>query len=293
MFHGSIVAIVTPMKTSGEIDFQSLSNLVDMHLANQTDGIVVLGTTGEAPTLDEAEGEKIVRAVIGQVNGKIPVIVGSGTYCTRKTIKMTERAMQLGADACLLITPYYNRPTQEGLFQHYSQVAAQVPIPQILYNNPIRTGCDLLPETVERLAHISNIVGIKEGNLDRVRTIIEKCGKHIDVFSADDISGLDIMLHGGKGVISVTSNIAPRLMHDMCKAALNGQTELALEIDEKLRALHKCVFIQPNPIPMKWALHSIGLIPDGIRLPLTKLDEKYHQTVKDALQYAGILAKTD
>lgn len=288
MFHGSIVALVTPMHANGELDFTSLRKLVDWHIASGTDAIVVTGTTGESPTLDTEEQLAVIQAVNEQVAKRIPVIAGTGSCSTHKTILVTQKAMALGVDACLLVTPYYNKPTQEGLFQHYHAVANAVPIPQILYNVPGRTGCDLLPETVARLAKISNIVGIKEGKPERARIIIEQCGKQIDVLSGDDPTALEIMRFGGKGVISVTANVKPRAMHQMCQAALNGDFNTAEKIDQQLQLLHKQLFVESNPIPVKWALQELKHIPGGIRLPLTPLANQYHADVRSALQQAGM-----
>lgn len=286
MFHGSMVALVTPMTKTGEIDYFALNRLVDWHLNSQTDAIVVLGTTGEAPTLEDKEREAIIKSVVERVKGKIPVIVGTGTNCTWKTVQLTEKAMRLGADACLIVTPYYNKPTQLGLYEHYRLIASEVPIPQILYNIPGRTGCDLLPETVGRLAEISNIVGIKEGNPERTKIIIENWGHQLDVYSADDATALEIIRQGGKGVISVTANVTPKQMHDFCKFGLQGEYNKAAILDEKLQIFHKNLFVESNPIPVKWAMSALGMIDEGIRLPLTSLNERFHDTIRNALQIA-------
>lgn len=288
MFRGSIVALVTPMRNNGDIDFTSLRQLVDWQIENGTNAIVVTGTTGESPTLDVDELTAVVQAATEQVAGRVPVIAGTGTCSTHKTIALTKQAMEVGVDACLLITPYYNKPTQEGLYQHYRTVAEAVPIPQILYNMPGRTGCDLLPDTVARLASVPNIVGIKEGMPERARAILEKCGSGLDVFSGDDITALEIMRLGGKGVISVTANIAPKIMHEMCEAALAGNWELAEKLNQQLIPLHKNLFVETNPIPVKWALQELGRITSGIRLPLTPLAKQYHAAVRAALEQAGI-----
>lgn len=289
MFHGSIVALVTPMQANGDIDFISLRKLVDWHIANKTDGIVVCGTTGEAATLEANEKFEVIKTVVEQAAGQTPVIAGTGTNSTKYTIELTRQAMEIGVDACLLVTPYYNRPTQEGLYQHYRTIAEAVPIPQFLYNIPARTGCDLLPETVARLARIPNIVAIKEGVLDRTKEIIKNCGNSLDVFSGDDDTTLEIITAGGKGVISTTANIAPQLMHDLCEAALNKNTEAAQKINQQLMPLFKQLFIETNPIPLKWALNQMGLIPPGIRLPLTSLSETHHQTLRTVLQQLNLL----
>lgn len=291
MFHGSIVAIVTPMKADGAIDIEKLRELIDWHIESDTNAIVVLGTTGESPTIEFKEREHIIRETLDQVGGRVPVIVGSGVNCTKETIHLTKNAMELGADACLLVTPYYNKPTQEGLYQHFKAVAEAVPIPQILYNVPGRTGCDMLPETVGRLSLIPNIVGLKEasGKVSRVNEILDKCEEEIDLLSGEDIIGLEFMLAGGKGVISVTANVAPHDMHLMCKAALEVDEARAKNINEKLLGLHQQLFIETNPIPVKWALHHMNKIALGIRLPLTVLAESKREPVRRALKQAEII----
>jgi 4-hydroxy-tetrahydrodipicolinate synthase len=228
---------------------------------------------------------------VGLAGGRIPVIAGTGANSTREAIDLTRCAMQGGADACLLVTPYYNKPTQEGLYLHFKAVAEAVPIPQILYNVPGRTACDMSNDTVDRLADISNIVGIKDatGDMVRGRELIERCGSRIDIYSGDDATTLELMRLGGKGGISVTANVAPREMHEMCTAALDGDFERAEAINQRLMPLHKKLFVEANPIPVKWALHEMGLIPAGIRLPLTVLSEQYHETVRQAMKQAGVL----
>ncbi|MEO7557726.1 MAG: 4-hydroxy-tetrahydrodipicolinate synthase [Gammaproteobacteria bacterium] len=290
MFHGSMVALVTPMYADGGLDEASLGALIEFHLENGTDAIVAVGTTGESATLDEREHCAVIRQVVEFVRGRVPVIAGTGANSTSEAITLTRCAMQAGADACLLVTPYYNKPTQEGLYLHYQAIAAAVPIPQILYNVPARTACDLLPETVQRLAAIPNIIGIKEatGNLERVREILLRCGDTIRVYAGDDSTALEVMMMGGKGVISVTANIAPRLMHDMCVAALQGDRIKAQAINDRLAALHRDLFIESNPIPVKWALHQMGLIPPGIRLPLTPLSEAGQVQVRQAMQHLNL-----
>lgn len=289
MFHGSLVAIVTPMRATGEIDFACLRKLVDWHIENGTDGIVVTGTTGEAATLELNERLEVIKTVVEQTAKRIPVIAGTGSNSTQQTIQLTRNAMEIGVDACLLVTPYYNRPTQEGLYLHYRTVADAVPIPQILYNIPKRTGCDLLPETVTRLANIPNIIGIKEGMPERAKEIIELCGKSLDVFSGDDDTALEIIRLGGKGVISTTANIAPKLVHELCAAALAGNQSRADELNAQLTPLYKILFIESNPIPLKWAMSQMNLISTGIRLPLTTLSETHQQTVRTALQQTGLI----
>lgn len=291
MFHGSIVAIVTPMKPDGAIDIEKLRELIDWHIDSLTDAIVILGTTGESPTIEFKERELIIREAIDQIAGRVPVIAGTGVNCTTEAIHLTKHAMELGADACLLVTPYYNKPTQEGLYQHFKAVAQAVPIPQILYNVPGRTGCDMLPETVGRLSLIPNIVGIKEasGDVKRVNEILDQCEKEIDIFSGEDILALEFILAGAKGDISVTANVAPRDMHAMCKAALAGDRETATTLNEKLLPLHQQLFIESNPIPVKWALHTMNKISSGIRLPLTVLSESKREPVRQALKQAKII----
>lgn len=289
MFHGSIVAIVTPMLPHGEIDFESLHRLVDWHLTHGTDGIVVTGTTGEAPTLSFEEQKSVIRAIVDQANERIPVIAGTGTNCTKKTIELTRMAMEAGIDACLIVTPYYNKPMQEGLYQHYRAIAEAVPIPQLMYNVISRTSCEILPETIARLADIGNIIGIKEGRVERAKEILTLCKDRIDVYSADDVTGLEIMKVGGKGIISVTANVAPRAMHDLCQAALRGDLATAEKINQQLLPLHENLFVETNPIPVKWALQEMGLISSGIRLPLTPLAEMNQPKVRDALVKSGVI----
>jgi len=288
MFHGSMVALVTPMHEDGTLDDVSLGNLVEFHIENGTNAIVVVGTTGESATLDDKEHCGMVRRVVELVAGRIPVIAGTGSNSTREAITLTRCAMESGADACLLVTPYYNKPTQEGLYQHHVAIAEAVPIPQILYNVPGRTVCDMLPYTIKRLSEISNIVGVKEatGNLQRAREILECCGDRIDLYSGDDVVAMDLMLEGAKGVISVTANVAPKAMRAMCDAAIAGDRHVAEAINNRLMSLHQDLFVEANPIPVKWLMHDMGLIPAGIRLPLTPLSENYHETLRVALSDA-------
>ncbi|SCZ54779.1 4-hydroxy-tetrahydrodipicolinate synthase [Thiohalomonas denitrificans] len=291
MFHGSLVALATPMRADGSIDEQSLEQLVEFHIENGTDGIVAVGTTGESPTLDHDEHCWVIKRVVDMAGGRIPVIGGTGANSTREAIELTRCAMEAGVDACLLVVPYYNKPTQEGMYLHFAAIAEAVPVPQLLYNVPGRTACDLLPDTVERLSHVSNIVGIKEatGDMQRARELIERCGDRMDIFSGDDATAMELMLMGGKGNVSVTANVAPRQMHEMCAAAIAGDREMAEAINSKLMPLHRKLFVEANPIPVKWALHEMGLIPPGIRLPLTVLSDAHHETVRDALRQAGVL----
>lgn len=291
MFQGSMVALVTPMHENGEVDSESLNKLVDFHIENGTSAIVSMGTTGESATLDTKEHCAVIRQTVEFVNKRIPVIAGTGANSTTEAIELTQCAMDAGADACLLVTPYYNKPTQHGLVLHHQVIAEKVAIPQILYNVPGRTACDMLPETIAELAQVPNIIGVKEatGDLSRLTRILELCGDKMDVYSGDDATGTEFMLLGGKGVISVTTNVAPRAMADMCAAALSGQAEKAREINKPLELLHDRLFLEANPIPVKWALAEMGLIGKGIRLPLTVLSEQYHEPVREALRHAGLL----
>ncbi|MBJ6611904.1 MAG: 4-hydroxy-tetrahydrodipicolinate synthase [Candidatus Thiothrix moscowensis] len=291
MFRGSMVALITPMTANGGIDEAALEALVAFHLENGTDAIVAVGTTGESATLSYEEHRHVIKRVVHLVGGKIPVIAGTGSNSTTEAVEMTRYAMQDGADACLLVTPYYNKPTQEGLYRHYKLIAEQVAIPQILYNVPGRTACDLLPETVERLASISNIVGIKEatGNLERAKDILDRCGDRMDLYSGDDATAMELILLGGKGDISVTANVAPKAMHEMCAAAMAGDRDTASRINATLEDLHKDLFLEPNPIPVKWALARMGYGDEqGIRLPLVACSEAVQPRVLAAMRRAGI-----
>ena len=291
MFHGSMVALVTPMNSDGSVDNQSMEKLVSFHIDNGTDAIVVVGTTGESATLNEKEHCKVITDLVAMVNGKIPVIAGTGANSTSEAILLTQCAMKAGADACLLVTPYYNKPTQEGLYQHFKLIAETVAVPQILYNVPGRTAVDMTNQTVERLAGIANVVGIKDatGDMIRGKELIDMCGDRIDIYSGDDGTTLDLMRLGGKGCISVTANVAPKAMHEMCQAALEGDFDKAVSINENLLDLHSKLFLESNPIPVKWAVNQMGLIPEGIRLPLTWLSETHHETLRAAMQKAGAL----
>jgi len=288
MFYGSMVALVTPMFEDGSLDYGSLERLIEFHIAAGSSAIVAVGTTGESATLDEREHCEVLRQVVGMVAGRLPVIAGTGANSTREAIDLTRCAMEGGADACLLVTPYYNKPTQEGLYLHHKAIAEAVAIPQILYNVPGRTVCDMLPETVKRLCSIPNIVGLKEatGNLQRLRELLDLCGDSIDFYSGDDATGMEFMLQGGKGVISVTANVAPRAMKELCDAALSGDRDTAERINHRLLPLHNDLFVESNPIPVKWALQDMGLIQAGIRLPLTQLSPEYYQTMRQAMQSA-------
>jgi 4-hydroxy-tetrahydrodipicolinate synthase len=290
MFRGSMVALITPMQEDGSIDDDALTRLVEFHIEQGTDAIVAVGTTGESATLDEAEHCAVIRRVVELVADRIPVIAGTGANSTTEAISLTRCALEVGASACLLVTPYYNKPTQQGLYLHHKAVADAVSIPQILYNVPGRTACDMLPETVARLAEVSNIIGIKEatGDLQRLHQIREHCGSEFAVYSGDDATACEMMLQGGDGVISVTANVAPRLMHEMSQAALSGNRELALSLDQKLAGLHKALFVESNPIPVKWAVARMGLAGKGIRLPLTWLSDAAQPSVIGAMQQAGV-----
>ena len=288
MFTGSMVAIVTPMQADGSVDYSALAKLVDFHLESGTDAIIPAGTTGESATLDHDEHGEVIKKVVDQVNGRVPVIGGTGANSTWEALSLTRCAAEAGVDACLLVTPYYNKPTQEGLYQHYKKIALEVDVPQILYNVPGRTACDMLPETIARLAEVKNIVGVKEasGDLTRSVKVKELCDPEFMVVSGEDGQAMESILAGGQGVISVTANVAPRLMHEMCAAALAGDKEKAQKLNDKLDDLHRDLFIESNPIPAKWSLYEMGLIPAGIRLPLTPLAEQYHDVLRAALKKA-------
>ncbi len=290
MFSGSMVALVTPMHKDGSVDQESLARLVEFHVENGTDAIVAVGTTGESATLNEQEHCQTIKQIVELANNRVPVIAGTGANSTSEAIELTKCAMDAGADACLLVTPYYNKPTQEGLYQHFKTIAENVAIPQILYNVPGRTAVDMLPETVARLADIANIVGIKEatGDLQRGKQIMDECGDKLDVYSGDDATAMELILMGAKGDISVTANVAPKLMHEMCAAALAGDRETGSRINERLIPLHQKLFVESNPIPVKWALYDMGLITEGIRLPLTVLDAKYHEVIRDVVKQASL-----
>ena len=291
MIQGSIVALVTPMFENGDVDNDSLKKLVEFHIEQGTDAIVAMGTTGESATLDEDEHMGIVKSVVEYVAGRIPVIAGTGANSTSEAIALTKAAQQVGADACLLVTPYYNKPTQEGLFLHFKAIADAVDIPQILYNVPGRTACDMLPETIGRLAKITNIIGVKEatGDLSRVSAIRELCGIDFAIYTGDDATSCEFCLLGGNGSITVSGNIAPRLVHEMIAAAVNGDRETSTSIDANLRGLHTQLFIQSNPIPVKWAVAEMGLMTKGIRLPLTWLTEDCFDEVRTAMKQAQVL----
>ena len=291
MIQGSIVALVTPMYENGAVDNESLKRLVEFHIAEGTDALVAVGTTGESATLDEEEHIGVIKSVVDFVAGRIPVIAGTGANSTTEAITLTRMAKDVGVDACLIVTPYYNKPTQEGLYLHHKTIAEAVDIPQILYNVPGRTACDMLPATVGRLSHIRNIVGVKEATADlsRVKQIRDLAGDYFAIYTGDDASSLEFCLLGGNGSITVTGNVAPKLVHNMIMAAIAGDSEAALAIDKKLVALHQKLFIESTPIPVKWAVAEMGLMPKGIRLPLTWLTENCFEAVRDALRQAEVV----
>ena len=295
MFKGSLVALVTPMRDGirpdSELDWEGLQRLVDFHVSNKTDGLVSVGTTGESATLTAGEHCEVIRRTVEMAAGRIPVIAGTGANSTLEAIDLTRCAREAGADACLLVTPYYNKPTQEGLYRHHKAVAEAVDIPQILYNVPGRTACDMLPETVARLSRVANIIGIKEatGDLFRIESIRDLCGDDFLLFSGDDATACDFVLRGGDGVITVTGNVAPRAFHEMCLYALAGDATNAYEIDRTLAGLHKKLFLESNPIPVKWAMHRLGLIEAGMRLPMTWMSDQYIPELEAAMQQAGVL----
>ena len=291
MIQGSIVALVTPMYENGAIDKESLEKLVKYHIDQGTDALVAVGTTGESATLSENEHCEVIKTVVDYVSGRIPVIAGTGSNSTIEAINLTHKAQQAGADACLIVTPYYNKPTQEGLYLHYKAIAEAVDMPQILYNVPGRTACDMLPETIGRLSKLTNIIGVKEatGDLTRVKKIRDLAGEDFAIYTGDDATSVEFCLIGGNGSITVTGNIAPRLVHEMIMAAITGDKETALAIDEKLADLHKNLFIQSNPIPVKWAVAEMGLMRQGIRLPLTWLTEDCFATVRSSMCKAEAL----
>jgi 4-hydroxy-tetrahydrodipicolinate synthase len=291
MFHGSMVALATPMHEDGALDLAALRRLIDFHVEMGTRAIVSVGTTGESATLDMEEHCEVIRLTVEHVRGRVPVIAGTGANSTTEAIELTRCAQKAGANACLLVTPYYNKPTQEGLYRHYKAVAEAVAIPQIVYNVPGRTACDILPATVARLSSVPNIIGIKDatGNLPRGKEVLQSCRDGFELYSGDDATGLDLMLLGAHGVISVTANIAPRLMREMCDALTKGDEVIARKINDRLMPLHKNLFIESNPIPTKWALQQMGLIEGGIRLPLTPLSEPCHAAVREAMRTAGVI----
>jgi len=291
MATGSLVAIVTPMSDDGALDLDALRRLVDWHIAEGTDGICIVGTTGESPTVSYDEHCLLIRTTVEQVAGRVPVIAGTGANSTAEAIELTECAKAAGAQAGLSVVPYYNRPTQEGLYQHYKKIAESVDLPLILYNVPGRTVADLSNDTTLRLADVPGIVGIKDatGSMERAADLLRRAPKGFSLYSGDDASAMPFLLLGGHGVISVTANVAPKLMHDMCVAARDGNLARARELNNALLPLHSKLFVEANPIPVKWACAELGLIPAGLRLPLTPLSAGLHDTVRDAMRHANLI----
>lgn len=288
---GSIVALITPMLENGKIDWKNLEKLVEWHVKQGTNAIVAVGTTGEPSTLTMTEHAEVIKEIIRIVDGRIPVIAGTGANSTHEAIELTQEAKELGADAVLSVTPYYNKPTQEGLYQHFKAIADAVDLPVILYNVPGRTGVDMQNETVCRLADLPNIIGVKDatGDIARGQALIEQLNGRMSVFSGDDDTAADLMMHGARGNISVTANVAPQLVSQMCNAVLDGNIETAQQINTKIANLNNILFCESNPIPVKWALHEMEMIGTGIRLPLTPLAEQYRAPLRKALQEVGII----
>ena len=290
MFKGSLVAIVTPMHEEGGLDLDRFRSLLDFHIVQGSDGVVVVGTTGESPTVDFDEHHLLMKTAVDHVAGRIPVIAGTGANSTREAIDLSIFAKNAGVDACLSVAPYYNKPTQEGLYQHFKAIAEAVEIPHILYNVPGRTVADIHNDTALRLAQIPNIVGIKDatGDIGRGCDLLFRAPSGFSIYSGDDVSALALLLLGAHGIISVTANVAPKMMHDMCIAAFSGDLNTARALNNKLLRLHIDLFVEANPIPVKWAVTQMGLINPGIRLPLTPLSNQYHQLILEAMQLANI-----
>ena len=290
MITGSLVAIVTPMHEDGRLDLGGFRKLIDWHVAEGTDGIVVVGTTGESPTVDFDEHKELIRLAVQHSRGRIPIIAGTGGNSTAEAIELTASAKQAGATACLSVVPYYNKPTQEGMYLHFRKIAETVELPMILYNVPARTVADLQNDTVMRLAQVPGIIGIKDAtaNIERGTDLIRRAPRNFAIYSGEDATALAIILLGGHGVISVTANVAPKAMHQMCAAALVGDVKKARELNLQLLPLHQRLFLEANPIPVKWALGEMGMIEPGLRLPLSPLAEKFHQPVREALHEAGV-----
>lgn len=291
MIQGSIVAIVTPMHADGTLDLPCLRKLIDWHIAEGTDGIVIVGTTGESPTVTVEEHCELIKIAVEHTAKRVPIIAGTGGNSTAEAIDLTPFAKEVGADASLLVVPYYNRPTQEGMYQHFRKIAESVDLPVILYNVPGRTVADMSNETILRLAQIPGVVGVKDatGNIGRGTDLIRLAPKSFAVYSGDDPTAMALMFCGAKGNISVTANVAPRAMHELCAAAMNGHTAESVQINNKLLPLHNKLFVEPNPVPVKWAMTQMGLMPAGIRLPLVLLASEYHDTVRAALRESGVL----
>src|SRR5712675_3717276 len=284
MLTGSIVAIVTPMQDDGRLDYPRFKALIDFHIEQGTDGIVVVGTTGESPTVDFDEHKELIRLAVQHSRGRIPIIAGTGGNSTAEAIELTESAKQAGATACLSVVPYYNKPTQEGMYRHFRKIAETVDLPMILYNVPGRTVADLQNDTVMRLAQVPGIIGIKDAsaNIERGTDLIRRMPRNFAIYSGEDATALAMILLGGHGVISVTANVAPKLMHQMCAAALVGDVKKSRELNNRLLPLHQKLFVETNPAPVKWAMAEMGLIEYGLRLPLAPLSEKFYQTVREA-----------
>jgi len=290
MITGSLVAIVTPMHQDGTLDLAGFRKLIDWHIAEGTDGVVVVGTTGESPTVDFDEHKELIRVAVAHARGRIPVIAGTGGNSTAEAIELTESAKQAGATACLSVVPYYNKPTQEGLYRHFRKIAETVDLPMLLYNVPVRTVTDLQNDTVLRLAQVPGIIGIKDAtaNMERGSDLIRRAPRNFAIYSGEDAGALALILLGGHGVISVTANVAPRLMREMCAAALVGDVKKARELNLRLLPLHQRLFVETNPAPVKWAMAQMGLIEAGLRLPLAPLSDRFHDAVREALAEAGI-----
>jgi 4-hydroxy-tetrahydrodipicolinate synthase len=291
MIKGSIVAIVTPMHADGSLDLPGLRKLIDWHIAEGTDGIVIVGTTGESPTVSVEEHCELIKVAVEHTAKRIPIIAGTGGNSTTEAIELTEYAKRVGADASLLVVPYYNRPTQEGMYRHFRKIAESVDLPSILYNVPGRTVADMSNDTILRLAQVPGIIGVKDatGNIARGSDLIRLAPKSFAIFSGDDPTAMALMFCGARGNISVTANVAPRGMHQLCVDAMNGKVAEAVEINNKLLPLHNKLFVEPNPVPVKWAMTEMGLIPSGIRLPLAPLAAEYHDAVRAALRESGVL----
>ncbi|MES2151757.1 MAG: 4-hydroxy-tetrahydrodipicolinate synthase [Pseudomonadota bacterium] len=291
MIKGSIVAIVTPMHADGSLDLPGLRKLIDWHIAEGTDGIVIVGTTGESATVTVEEHCDLIKLAVDHTAGRIPVIAGTGGNSTAEAIKLTEFAKEAGADAALLVVPYYNRPTQEGMYLHFKAIAEAVELPIILYNVPGRTVADMSNETIVRLSSIPNIIGVKDatGNIGRGTELLRLVPSSFAVYSGDDPTAMALMFCGGAGNISVTANVAPRAMHELCVAAMGGQIAQAIAINNRVIPLHQKLFVEPNPVPVKWAMAEMGLMPAGLRLPLAPLSADHHATVRAALREAGVL----
>ncbi|MHB1565539.1 MAG: 4-hydroxy-tetrahydrodipicolinate synthase [Acidiferrobacter sp.] len=291
MFRGSMVALVTPMRDDGAVDYAALDRLVDFHVENGSDAIIATGTTGEASTLDFDEHIAVIAACVRRVGGRIPVIAGTGANATREAIELTQRAAGVGVDACLLVTPYYNKPTQEGLFQHFQAVAGVTRVPIILYNVPARTSCDMLPETVVRLSKVEGIIGIKDatGDLARGEMMRSQCPPEFALYAGDDATAVELGCRGAVGVISVTANVVPAAMRAVWDAMRVGDHATARRLDSGLAGLHKNLFVESNPIPVKWALAAMGLIGGALRLPLTPLTPAKIGLVREALQQGGVV----